>query len=169
MGNDGRIMGNHGRIMGNHGRTMGNNGERVIFTSAVFSEMSDNLDFRVHNGILYVRVSQAAAEVGRPVDDLWLCMNFMKECSACVYAQIQHSQARTVGSIRDKRVYKPQIRRVWDQLCSLRQKLQNFITDMGPITEAHLKKFPGKGAHQCCSKSQKMYKSSYLCTISPSV
>ena len=74
--------------------------------------------------------------------NLWLCVNFMKECSACVYAQIQHSQATTVGSFRDKRVHKPRIHRVWDQLCSLRQKSQNFVTvtDMGPTAEALVKK-----------------------------
>ena len=71
---------------------------------------------------------------------LWLQLNFLKECAACVYAPIEHSQARTVGTLRDRRVHKPHIHRAWGLLSALRARLNSYTTDFGPATESLLKK-----------------------------
>ena len=71
---------------------------------------------------------------------LWLRLNFLKECSACVFDEISHSQARTVGTLRDPRVHKPRIHRVWGVLHALRTKLNRYTTNLGPVTKALLEK-----------------------------
>ena len=48
---------------------------------------------------------------------LWLWLNFLKECSGCVFDRVQHSQGEP-----------------------LRAKLQGFTSDLGPGTEALSKK-----------------------------
>ena len=57
-----------------------------------------------------------------------------------MYAQIEHSQARAVGTLRDRRVHKPHIHRAWGLLSALRARLNSYTTDFGPATESLLKK-----------------------------
>ena len=71
---------------------------------------------------------------------LWLHLNLLKECPAYVYAQIERSQARTVGTLRDRRVHKPRIHRAWGLLSASRARLNSYTTDFGPATESLLKK-----------------------------
>ena len=53
---------------------------------------------------------------------------------------VSHSQARTVGTLRDPRVHKPHIHRVGGVLHALRTKLNRYTTNLGPVTEALLEK-----------------------------
>ena len=76
---------------------------------------------------------------------LWLRLNFLKECFACLFDEISHSQARTGGTLRDPRVHKPQIHRSWGDLHALRTKLNRYTTNLGPVTEAVLEKETDSG------------------------
>ena len=57
-----------------------------------------------------------------------------------MYAQIEHSQSKTVGTLWDPRVHKPHIHRAWGLLSALRARLNSYGTDFGPATESLPKK-----------------------------
>ena len=69
---------------------------------------------------------------------LWLQIHFLKECAVCVNAQMEHSQARAVGTLQDPRVHLPHIHRAWGLLSAFRARFQSFATDFGSATESLL-------------------------------